>query len=108
VTVLGAHLLNETAQVSRSTNVSNGSGGWTETVGPPSAVPCRVRAWTTEEQLVARQAGVRVGWVMYVKPDADVRRGDVVSVRGFTAQVRSVRMPSVPHHKVVDLDERQT
>lgn len=106
-----ARLFTETAAVHRPTMASNGSGGWTPTIPdePTHTVRGRLRSWTTEEELHARQGGVRISHVFYAEPGADLARDDVLKVRGLDAVVRSVRHPSIgDHHTIVDLEERQT
>jgi SPP1 family predicted phage head-tail adaptor len=104
-----AHLFNETAAVSRPGRTTDSQGGWTEDFVPVGSVRCRIRSWTSNEELIARQSGVRISHVMYCQAGANVRRGDRVAFRGVVADVRSVRLPSDPtHHAMIDLEERQT
>jgi SPP1 family predicted phage head-tail adaptor len=99
---------NETADLFRIQLTSDGQGGWTEQYVANGTARCRVRPWTTEENLLARQEGTRVSHIMYVPGSTDVERSDAVRVRGMAAEVMSVREPSVTgHHLMVDLDERQ-
>jgi SPP1 family predicted phage head-tail adaptor len=101
---------NETFDSRRNQSVSDGQGGWEETLAPHlEGVRCRVRPWTMEDETVARQDGTRVSHIMYVPGDTDVGKGDEVTVRGMIADVRAVREPSqTGHHLMVDLEERQT
>ena len=100
--------LNETVEVFRIGLVSDGQGGWTEQYAFHVESACRVRSWTTEEELIARQEGTRVSHVMYLPGGVDIVYGDAVRVRGMEAHVESVREPSLTgHHLIVDLDERQ-
>lgn len=101
------------ATFSSTRKVSAGGGRWTDEpdpTRPPRNVWGMLRAWTTEETLIARQSGVRISHIFYTEDvDADVRRGDVCTVGGFTGTVQSVRRPSqADHHMMVDLEERQT
>lgn len=108
-TRLPAFLYNETAAVQRPTRTSDGQGGWTDTLQPAGTIRCRVRTWTSEEALIARQGGVNLSHILYTDHDADLARNDVVTFRGVVADVRSIRRPSEPqHHMVADLQERQT
>lgn len=100
--------LNQTAQQFRPTRTPNGAGGWTTSLVPVGQVRCRVRSWTTEEELIARQQGVRVSHIMYIDAGTDVRRDDVFEIGSWSAAVQSVRTPSTRHHLMVDLEERQT
>lgn len=100
--------LNETAELFRLTLTADGQGGWSEQFVANGETSCRVRPWTTEENLLARQEGTRVSHIMYVPGGMDVRRGDAVRVRGMQGEVMSVREPSLTgHHLMVDVDERQ-
>lgn len=103
-----AHLFNETATHTRPELVKDGQGGWAPLDKPMGAVPCRVRSWTSEEEIIARQQGIRISHVCYTDPDVDVKRGDVFVIAGATFDVRSVRSPSIRAHLMVDLEERQT
>lgn len=99
---------NETAELFRIELVSDGQGGFTEQYAANSETSCRVRPWTTEEQLIARQEGSRVSHILYVPADTDIKFGDAVRVRGMEGHVESVREPSTSgHHLAVDVDERQ-
>jgi SPP1 family predicted phage head-tail adaptor len=104
-------LFNLTVTVSRPTTVTDGQGGWPDETVTVGEVPGRIRSWTSEEQLTARQSGVRISHVFYCAGDVDIRRGDTVEVPSMPRpfDVRSVRRPSFPdHHLMVDLEERQT
>jgi SPP1 family predicted phage head-tail adaptor len=108
-TKMPSWLYNETADIRRPTRTSDGQGGWTDTLHPAGTIRCRVRAWNSAEELVARQSGIRISHILYADHDANVRRGDVVTFRGVVADVRSIRRPSEPqHHLMADLEERQT
>jgi SPP1 family predicted phage head-tail adaptor len=100
------HLYNVAAALSRPQRTADGQGGFTETFVPVGTVRGRVRSWTSEEELVARQLGVRISHVFYCDL-TDVRRGDRLEVGTTVYDVRSVRQPSDPHHLMVDLEERQ-
>lgn len=72
-----------TANVRRSTLVSDGAGGWTETWSTAHTnAPCRVRAVNTQE--VEMQAGGAVRAVMGFKIlfewDKEIRVGDRINV----------------------------
>jgi len=100
--------LNETAELFRKELTSDGQGGWSEKYVVNGETRCRIRPWTTEESLIARQEGTRVSHIMYVPGGTDVEFSDAVRVRGTEAHVESVREPSkTGHHLMVDLDERQ-
>ena len=100
--------LNETVELFRKELVSDGQGGWSEQYVSNGESRCRVRSWTTEEQLIARQEGTRVSHIMYLPGGTDIAYGDAARVRGMEAHVESVREPSLTgHHLMVDLDERQ-
>lgn len=99
---------NETAEKFREELTSDGQGGWTPAYTGNGTCRCRVRSWTSEEELIARQSGVRISHIMYVAGGEDFVRGDAVRVRGMTAEVMAVREPSeTGHHLMVDLEERQ-
>ena len=99
---------NETAELFRKELTSDGQGGWTEQYVANGDTRCRIRPWTTEESLIARQEGTRVSHIMYVPGGTDIAFSDAVRVRGMEAEVQSVREPSLTgHHLMVDLDERQ-
>ena len=100
--------LNETAEKFREQLVSDGQGGWKPGYVANGECRCRVRSWTSEEELIARQSGVRISHIMYVNGGEDFTRGDAVRVRGMTAEVMSVREPSeTGHHLMIDLHESQ-
>jgi hypothetical protein len=91
------HLLNETAvQRRRAASVSDGmggeTGGGTTTLGD---LAVRVSMTSDDEQERAdRETGVVVSNV-YAASSADLRRGDLLDVRGTTLEVLVVSRPSV-------------
>jgi hypothetical protein len=105
-------MLNTLATRTRTEPTETSPGRWTP--GEPATEPIRgrVRSWTTEEQVIARQDGRRVSWYFDCLPHEDVRRGDELSWTDATGEhvavVEATRLTSSGHHLQVDLEERQT
>lgn len=103
-----AGLLNETLTVERITRTHDGQGGWREgwqTVGTERA---RVRPASARERQTGAVTEAEVTHVVYLRLEADVRRGDrLVRAGGEELTVVAVRRPSAGHHLEVDAEAVQ-
>lgn len=88
------HLLNQTAGVHRVQLASDGMGGYTEDWTLVATVPARLSQPSPAARDAADRGTARVTHDVYLRPDADVRRGDRIDVRDLTLRVLSVVEPS--------------
>ncbi|WP_413788073.1 head-tail adaptor protein [Streptomyces platensis] len=93
-----ARLLNASATVWRASRTSDGMGGWDETRTQVGNKPVRARISqpSATERVVADQSGSTLSHVVYLLPDADVRRGDELRQPGRVFKVLAVFEPSEP------------
>ena len=87
------HLLNTTVAVWRVALVDDGGGGQTETWTEISTQRARLSQPTAAQREAGDQDGARLSHVAYLRPGADVRRGD------------QLRQPGRPHLEVVAVFE---
>lgn len=71
-------------------------GGWEEAWSETSTVRARFSQPSARERLVADQNSARITHVVYLRHDADVRRGDELRQPGRTFEVLAVFEPSEP------------
>ncbi|SFE54688.1 head-tail adaptor [Actinopolyspora alba] len=93
------HRLIETATVERSVSTPDGAGGWTQTWQQVGTEPARLSQPHPAEQTTADRSEAQVSHDVYLQPDADVRRGDRLSLRGLVLEVAAVVEPSVPIYR---------
>ena len=98
-----------TVTVARPTRTSDGQGGWALGYEDAGAVVGRLRPATPSEIVSADQQQGKVSHVFYCSPEADIRRGDLLSgVSGQVVEVVTVREPShMAHHLEIDCLEIQ-
>ena len=101
-------LLNNTFAVSRRTRTPDGQGGWAIGYAAVDTVRGRIRPASGAERTVADAEERQVSHVLYVRPTADVERGDRVTCGDLTVEVLGIREPSLAgHHLEIDCLERQ-
>ncbi|MFF8473885.1 head-tail adaptor protein [Streptomyces sp. NPDC015414] len=91
-----ARLLNSSAEVWRSSRTPDGIGGWTEGWAQVSTVRARFSQPSAAERTVNERTEARMTHVVFLRADADVRRGDELRSSGRTFDVLAVFEPSVP------------
>lgn len=91
-----ARLLNASATVWRYTRTPDGMGGWTQAWAQISTVRARFSQPSATERVVADQSGSTLSHVVYLRPDADVRRGDELRQGARSFKVLAVFEPSEP------------
>ncbi len=87
-------MLNRSVEVYRETRTPDGSGGHAVVWALVSTEAARIAQPSTAERVVALQAGAAWDARVYVRPDADVRRGDRLQGDGETYRVDSTVRPS--------------
>lgn len=103
------HELRERLRVFRTTRVEDGYGGDTEAlVEQPLPVAAKVSQPTAAEQVEAAQAGATLGSIVHLRPDANVRRGDIlVRPDGDRLRVKYTVHPSEPVYLRADTERIQ-
>lgn len=71
-----SHLLNRTLDVWRPETAPDGAGGQTVTYAQIGHVRVQANQPTTEERLLAQQAGVNLSHIVHARFGVDVARGD--------------------------------
>ena len=97
------HLLVHTIDITRSTRVKTGRGGWTKTQASQGVVNGRVWPVRHKDMMVGAQDQARVTHAVLFQPGTDVRIADelLFDSRKFVVRVREVT-PSIPiYHKVL-------
>ncbi|MCI3271021.1 head-tail adaptor protein [Streptomyces cylindrosporus] len=89
-------LLNASAEVWRSARTSDGIGGWTEGWAKASTVRARFSQPSATERAVNDRYDAKLSQIVYLRHDADVRRGDQLRTSGRTLRVLATYEPSVP------------
>lgn len=93
---IGGYDLNRTLTVWRPDPIDDGAGGQDVDYVEVGDVRARVSQPTAVERVAAAQAGAEHTHVVYVRPDADVARGDELRGGGQVFRVASTVMPSEP------------
>lgn len=75
---------------------ADGLGGWVVAPTHTSTARARFSQPSATERVAADSAGVDLSHVVYLLPDADVRRGDQLRYDGRTFEVLAVFEPSKP------------
>ena len=94
-----SRMLNRTLEVWRPTTVPDDMGGSTETLVQLASVTAKVDRPTTEEQKVAAQWQSEHSHNVFLRPTADVRRGDELRGNGQVFRVLAVSEPSIPRYQ---------
>ncbi|MFE9381779.1 phage head closure protein [Streptomyces sp. NPDC007025] len=89
-------LLNASADVWRPSRTPDGMGGWEESWSQVGTVRARFSQPSATERVVADQSGSQLSHVVYLRPDADVRRGDELRQPGRILAVLATFEPSTP------------
>lgn len=106
---IGAHELPESLQVWRPTRVDDDQGGEVVTlVQQDDPVWAKVSQPAAAEQIEAQQAGSTMTMIVHMRPDADVRRGDIlVRPDADRLRVKYTIMPSEPVYLRADCEQVQ-
>ncbi|ROO51459.1 SPP1 family predicted phage head-tail adaptor [Micromonospora sp. Llam0] len=99
---IGTHDLPRQLTVWRPQLVDDGAGGQTVTHVQVGAVWARVPQPSTAERVAAAQAGAAHTTPLYLRPDADVARGDELRGGGEVWRVTSTVVPSEPAYLRAD------
>ncbi|GAA3804506.1 phage head closure protein [Streptomyces chiangmaiensis] len=91
-----SRLLNQTVNVWRYTRTSDGMGGWVAAWVQVGTARARLSQRSARERTAADQTTSRLTHVVYLLPDADVRRGDELRQAGRTFTVLATFEPSEP------------
>ncbi|MFE4717850.1 phage head closure protein [Streptomyces sp. NPDC056728] len=91
-----SRLLNASAAVWRYSRTADGMGGWEETWAQVGTVRARFSQPSATERTLADQSGAWLTHVVYLEPDASVRRGDELRQPGRAFRVLAVFEPSEP------------
>ncbi len=97
------HLLIHSVDITRSTTVPNGRGGFTKTQASQGVVRGRVWPVNQKDLLMVGQEQARVTHSVVFQPGTDVRIADelLFDSRKFVVRVREIT-PSIPiYHKVL-------
>ncbi len=108
---IGFHELNETLDVYRRTSVPDDLGGSSdEYVKQPRPVRAKVSQPAAAEQIEAMQAGSSLTMIVHLRPDADVRRGDILERRsdGDRLRVKYTLHPSERVYLRADCEQIQS
>ena len=91
-------LLNARADVWRSARTADGMGGWTNGWAQVGDKPVRARFSqpSAAERIVNDRLESKMTHIVFLRDDADVRRGDELRTSGRTFRVLAVYEPSVP------------
>ena len=89
------HLLNARVEVWRAVLAEDGGGGQIETWEPQGTQPARLSQPSSAPRDAGDQLGAELVHVVYLRPSADVRRGDELRRAEQGLQVRAVFEPSV-------------
>lgn len=89
-----ARLLNSSADVWRTTLVSDGMGGWIPQTVKVTTVRARFSQPSATERTTADQTTARLTHVVYLAPGANVLRGDELRVGVRRLKVLAVFEPS--------------
>jgi len=101
-------LLITTFTQARLVRVSDGQGGWRETLATLGTFAGRLRPASTTERESAAVQEREVSHVLYVLASTDIARGDQITGDGVTVEVKAVREPSrAGHHLEIDCLETQ-
>jgi Phage head-tail joining protein. len=92
--VIGAHELNRTFGVWRTTTADDGAGGQSTVTVQVGTVRALVSQPPAAERMVADQSGARLAAIVHMAPGEDVRRGDELRGDGETLRVLAVVRPS--------------
>lgn len=90
-----ARLLNRSVAVWRKSRVDDGMGGGIDTWAQVATVRARFSQPSARERVAADQAEARLSHVVYLMPDADVRRGDELRDGDRVFNVLATFEPSV-------------
>lgn len=106
---IGYHELPDTLTLWRPTSVDDDLGGSTDTLVEVGPVRAKVNQPAGIEQVEAMQAGSSLTIILHFRPDADVRRGDVlVRADGDRFRVRYTVHPSVRVYLRADVEQIQS
>lgn len=89
-------LLNTSAAVWRFAKVPDPMGGYAETWTQVGTVRARFSQPSAAERVAAAQSEAKLTHVVYLRPGADVRRGDQLRLPGRSFDVLAVFEPSEP------------
>ncbi|MGW6895777.1 phage head closure protein [Streptomyces sp. NPDC054919] len=89
-------MLNVSAEVWRTTKVSDGMGGWVNTTVKVATVRARFSQPSAAERTTADQATVRLTHVVFLASGANVLRGDELRAGVRKLTVLAVFEPSEP------------
>lgn len=89
-------LLNSSVTVWRATTVDDGGGGQETSWGSVATVRARLSQPSARERQAADQAEASLTHIVYLQPDADVRRGDELRRAGQVLEVTATFEPSEP------------
>lgn len=100
-------LLISSFTVTRMVDAPDGYGGRTQTPTTVGVYPGRLSLkGGSNDQVRADQFEGRLVYELFLMPDVDIRREDIVTGEGHTLRVVFVREPSqMDHHYEVDVEE---
>jgi SPP1 family predicted phage head-tail adaptor len=96
--------LNRTLDVWRPLLAADGAGGDDVDMVPAGTVRGRVSQPSAAERVAAMQAGADHTHAVYLRPDADVYRGDELRGDGQTFRVKATFQPSEPVYLRADVE----
>lgn len=107
-TPIGYHELPEGLEVWRPSNVEDNQGGEVVTLVQQPTVRAKVSQPAAAEQIEAQQAGSTMTMIVHLRPDADVRRGDILRrTDGDQLRVKYTIHPSEPVYLRADCEQLQ-
>ncbi len=105
---IGYHELREALEVWRRTAVPDDAGGSSYTSTKVGTVRAKVSQPAAAEQIEAMQAGGALTMIVHMRPNADVRRGDVLRrADGDSLRVKYTLHPSEPVYLRADCEQVQ-
>lgn len=102
------HLLRETLDVYRRTQIDDGYGGKSYEMTFIGTIQARLSQPTAAERMQASGWQAQVDYAqLYIMPTADVQRGDELRGSGFVFRVKSLIRPSIPIYLRVGCEYEQ-
>lgn len=101
-------LLNQTFTLWRKGRMSDGAGGWLETLTQVATFQGRLSGGRPTQKLSGAKWPAHVEWTLFLEAGLDVRRHDIIEGAKKRLRVVGVREPSLMgHHLEIEVEEDQ-